>query len=177
MASGGKLQLVGPKYFMPYADGVHLTNHGYRQLGEYFAKAYRSAILEDKPWEPLRPIAVTRVGAKITVRFHVPVPPLVLDTTLVKDPGSYGFDFVDSALKTPKILTVVLAGPDVVEITLAAEPTGNNMLIRYAYKGVPTAPAGPQTGARGNLRDSDATPSRHGYALYNWAVHFAAPVP
>lgn len=177
IASGGKLQLVGPKYFMPYADGVHLTNHGYRQLGEYFAKAYRSAILEGIPWEPLRPIAVSRVGAKITVRFHVPVPPLVLDTALVKDPGSYGFDFVDSALKTPKILTVALAGPDTVELTLAAEPTGNNMLIRYAYKGVPTALAGPQTGARGNLRDSDTTPSRHGYALYNWAVHFAEPVP
>jgi len=28
-----------------------------------------------------------------------------------------------------------------------------------------------------NLRDSDATPSRHGYPLFNWAVHFDEPVP
>ena len=36
---------------------------------------------------------------------------------------------------------------------------------------------GPQHGPRGNLRDSDATPSRLGKKLYNWGVHFDEPVP
>ena len=49
--------------------------------------------------------------------------------------------------------------------------------IRYAHTGGVGQPAGPTTGARGNLRDSDATPSRHGYPLFNWAVHFDEPVP
>jgi hypothetical protein len=177
VGSGGKIMLVGPKYFLPYIDGVHLTNKGYRQLGEYHAKAYRSAILEGRPWEPLRPIAVSRSGAKITVRFHVPVPPLVLDTTLVSNPGSHGFEFFDASAKPPKVASVTLVGPDLVEITLTAVPTGAKQEIRYAYRGVVDSPAGPKTGPRGNLRDSDATVSRHGYALYNWAVHFAAPVP
>ena len=51
--------------------------------------------------------------------------------------------------------------------------TGN----RYAFTGVAGATGGPTTGARGNLRDSDATPSRNGSPLWNWAVHFDAPIP
>ncbi|MBW3624870.1 MAG: fibronectin type III domain-containing protein, partial [Armatimonadetes bacterium] len=33
-----KIILVGPKYHLPYVDAVHLTNAGYRWLGEYFGK-------------------------------------------------------------------------------------------------------------------------------------------
>jgi hypothetical protein len=31
-------------------------------------------------------------------------------------------------------------------------------------------------GPRGNLRDSDTSPSQYGYELFNWAVHFDVPV-
>ena len=34
-----------------------------------------------------------------------------------------------------------------------------------------------QTGARGNLHDSDKTPSRYGNDLFNWCVHFDEAVP
>ena len=43
-------------------------------------------------------------------------------------------------------------------------------------RGTAGAAGGPVTGARGNLRDSDATKSRHDYPLYNWCVHFDEPV-
>ena len=36
-------------------------------------------------------------AASITAKFVVPVPPLVLDTQRVVDPGSYGFEVVDAA--------------------------------------------------------------------------------
>jgi hypothetical protein len=36
---------------------------------------------------------------------------------------------------------------------------------------------GTPQGARGNLRDSDDTPSRSGSPLYNWAVRFDVAVP
>ena len=49
-------------------------------------------------------------------------------------------------------------------------------VVRYAYTGAPGAVAGATTGPRGNLRDSDATPSLYGYALYNWAIHFEIAV-
>lgn len=178
IASHGKIVLVGPKYHLPYAkDGVHLSNEGYRHLGEDYAKAYRRVVLENGTWEPLRPIAIARDGRVITVRFAVPSPPLVLDTERVADPGSYGFEYTDAAGTSPRIEKVELTGADTVAIILSAEPTAQDRRIRYAFTGTKGARSGPETGARGNLRDSDATPSRHGYALYNWCVHFDEPVP
>jgi hypothetical protein len=177
IASGGKIVLVGPKYHLSYvADGVHLTNEGYRHMGEDYAKVYRRVILEGRPWEPLRPIAVTRAGAVITVKLVVPAPPLVLDTATIEDPGNFGFEFAETGAN-PTIKTVAVTAPDTVTITLSAEPTGTNKRIRYAFTGVGGALAGPKTGARGNLRDSDMTPSRNGYPLRNWCVHFNEAVP
>jgi hypothetical protein len=173
-----RIFVVGPKYFLPYvADGVHLTGVGERWLGEHYAKVYRRVLIEGEPWQPLQPAEVTRAGAVITARFAVPSPPLVLDETLVGNPGNYGFEYTDTSGAPPAIAAVALVDATTVQITLAAEPVGGNRRLRYAFTGAPGAPAGPMTGARGNLRDSDATPSRHGYPLYNWAVHFDVPVP
>ncbi|MBX3190531.1 MAG: hypothetical protein KF819_26255 [Labilithrix sp.] len=173
----GRVVVVAPRYPLIYGpDGVHLTNEGYRLLGEYHAKAYQRVVVEAGTWEPLRPKRVTRDGASITVEMIVPAPPLVLDTTLASDPGNMGFEYVDDG-PTPAIAGVALAGPTTVTITLASEPTGANKRLRYAYTGALGAKAGLRSGARGNLRDSDATPSRHGFALFNWCVHFDEAVP
>jgi hypothetical protein len=175
--SNGKIVLVGPKYHLPYQkDGVHLNPDGYRHMGEDYAKAYRRVIVAKGTWEPLRPIAVEREGAVIIVKFTVPSPPLVVDTTLVTDPGHLGFEYTDAAASSPAIKKVELAGDDTVKITLDREPTAGDKRIRYAFTGTKGARSGPETGARGNLRDSDATSSRHGYALHNWCVHFEESV-
>lgn len=171
-----RIFVVGPKYFMPYTDGVHLSGDGERWLGEYYAKAYRKVLIDGERWRPLQPETITRDGAVITIGFAVPAPPLVLDETLVLDPGSYGFEFTDASGAPPAITEVALADATTVRVTLASPPIGGNRRIRYAYTGVAGNPAGPMTGARGNLRDSDATVSPNGYALFNWAVHFDEPV-
>lgn len=176
--SNGKIILVGPKYHLPYAkDGVHLTAQGYRHMGEDYAKAYRRVVLEGKTWEPLRPASIRRDGATLVVKFLVPSPPLVLDTKNVLDPGDFGFEYTDSSAAPPAIAKVEISGEDAVTITLAREPTGTGARLRYAFTGHRGLPSGPQTGARGNLRDSDSTRSRSGYALYNWCVHFDEPIP
>jgi len=168
-----RIYVVAPKYFLPYApDGVHITGHAERWLGEYYAKAYQRALIDGEPWIPLRPRAISREGAVIVADFHVPSPPLVLDTEKVSDPGNFGFEFWDNSGAPPAIIGVELIGDAQVQITLAAEPTGDMERLRYAYTGQPGNVAGPMTGPRGNLRDSDPTPSRHGYGLHNWAVHF-----
>lgn len=178
LASAGKVVLVGPKYHLPYAkDGVHLTAEGYRHMGEDYAKAYRRVVLESKRWEPLRPISVARDGAVITIKFVVPVPPIVLDTNLVSDPANYGFEYSDAAASSPTIARVQLTGPDTVAITLSAVPSAQDRHIRYAFTGTRGARSGPTSGARGNLRDSDATRSRSGHQLYNWCIHFDEAVP
>ena len=130
-----------------------------------------------KPWEPLRPLSIRRDGAVVTVKFKVPVPPLALDTTRITNPGNYGFTYGDGG-NSATITNVEIASADEVRITLSAAPTGANRLLRYAQNGVPggTCP-GPTRGARGNLRDSDATVAYHAdasgqpYELFNWAVH------
>ena len=176
---GSGVVLVGPKYHLPYSsDGVHLTMEGYRQMGEDYAKAYARVVVEGQRWEPLRPSVVTRDGAVITVKFLVPSPPLALDTTLVTDPGSFGFEYFDSSgTAIPKIARVELTAADTVTITLDREPTGENRRLRYAYTAARHLKAGPTTGPRGNLRDSDATKSRSGKHLYNWCIHFDEGVP
>ncbi len=172
-----KVVLVGATYMLPFAsDCIHYTSEGERRLGEYFAKAYTKIVIEKGTWEPLRPAAVTLSGAAITVRFHVPSPPLVIDTEQVSDPGAYGFDYVDDGPDTPTIQSVDLAGPDTLTITLSATPTAGNRHLRYALRATPQTCPGPKTGPRGNVRDSDATPSQAGVDLANWAVAFDAPV-
>jgi hypothetical protein len=174
----GKVIVVGPRYpFLYGPDGVHLTSDGYRLMGEYYARAYRRVVVEHGTWEPLRPQTVTRAAAVITVRFLVPAPPLVFDTTLATNPGNMGFEYADDGPSTPSIASVAITGADTVAVTLSAEPTASGRRIRYAYTGTLGAHAGLQTGAHGNLHDSDTTPSRNGYALYDWCVHFDEAVP
>lgn len=177
VASGGKTVLVGPKYHLPYvADGVHLTNEGYRHMGEDYAKVYRQIVLRGKKWEPLRPRSVARDGATITVKFFVPAPPLKLDDELVTNPADFGFELAGDD-PMPNIESVDVTAPDTVTIKLASAPTGNNKRLRYAFTGTPGANGGPTTGARGNLRDSDSTKSLYGFELYNWCVTFDEALP
>ncbi len=172
----GKVVVVTPAYMLDWSiDCRHYTNHGERRLGEYFGKAYARIVAEGRRWEPLRPKKVTRAGNVVTAKFLVPVPPLVIDTTLVSDPGHYGFEVVDDAEMSIAITNVALAGPDSVALTLATAPLGRGRL-RYAFTTVPHTCPGATTGPRGNLRDSDATPSNYGYSLFNWAVHFEVAI-
>ena len=85
-ANPSKTLLVGPKYFLPYSDLLHLTSDGYRWLGEYYAKAYHQHVVRGLPWSPLRPLAITRSNEYITVTFTGNVGDLVLDTNLVTNP-------------------------------------------------------------------------------------------
>jgi len=174
--SKGKVIVVGPTYVIPYSnDCLHFTGPGQRWLGEYFAKAYARVVLEGRTWEPLRPTSITLAGNVVTVKYLVPKPPLVLDTTKVSNPGNYGFEYTDDSGAPPAIQSVELAGADTVRVTLASAPTGPNKRLRYAYtfRGC----GGSGTVARGNVRDSDDTPSQSGNDLSNWSVHFDEPLP
>jgi hypothetical protein len=172
----GKVIVVGPTYVLPYSsDCLHFTGEGERHLGEYFAKAYARVVLQGLSWEPLRPTTVSLSDNVITVKYLVPKPPLVFDTTQVTNPGNYGFEYTDGSVAPPAIAHVALDGPETVKISLASAPTGPNKRIRYAYTF--TGCAGSGTIARGNVRDSDDTPSESGYDLSNWSVHFDELIP
>ena len=169
--------LVCPKYFLTYSDGVHLTGASYRHLGEYYAKAMRRVLIDKKDWQPLRPTTITIDGAIITVDFLVPAPPLCIDTEAVMAQTNYGFEYADST-SSATITAVEITDADTITITLNKAPTGENPVLHYARTGVPKSWSGwNQTGAaRGNIRDSDPSPSAYGNILYNWLVHFDWPL-
>lgn len=168
----GRCFLVGPKYFLPYSDSKHLTNIGYRWLGEYYAKVYRRVVVERKAWWPVMPAYAWRDGADIYVHFHVPVAPLQFDTTNVSNPGNYGFEYSDAS-SSASISSVSIVNETTVKITLNTTPTGATKRIAYARTGTSGADAGPTTGPRGNLCDSDSTRSLYGNNLRNWCVTFS----
>lgn len=172
--SKGKVVLATPGYFVGYAsDCLHYTSDSQRWIGEYFAKAYARIVFEGLPWEPVRPRSVTLAGKIVTAKYHVPKPPLVLDTTRVTDPGSYGFEYVDAGGANVPITSVAVTGPDTVTLTLATAAPGGR--LRYAFTApIPGCP-GPTTGVRGNLRDSDTVASLYGHDLFNWGVTFEEP--
>lgn len=176
-SSNGRVILVGPKYHLAYAvDGVHLTNEGYRHMGEDYAKAYRWVVTDKRAWEPLRPSRIEQgkggSSKSIDVTFLVPAPPIVLDTQLVSNPGSFGFEYFEDNERVT-IENVRVTAPDRISIDLAREPSPRAAKrLRYAFTSAPGTPAGPRSGPRGNLRDSDRTSSRFGYPLHNWCVHF-----
>jgi hypothetical protein len=174
----GKVILIGPTYPLPVntSDCIHFTSDAERRLGEYFAKVYAQVVLGGEPWEPVRPKSITLAGNVIKVVFFVPKPPLVFDTTQVAAAASQGFTYADDSGTPPAIANVEIVGADTVQITLAAPPTGGNKRLLYAMNQPPGACSGTLPIARGNVRDSDDTPSRSGFPLQNWAVHFDLPV-
>lgn len=160
--------LVCPKYMLPYADTAHLTNHGYRRLGEYYGKVYSAVVLHGERWEPLRPLSVSRIDAVITVLFHVPVLPLVFDSVLSALCSNEGFSYHDST-SSATISSVAISGSTVV-ITLSNTPTGTGKTLKYARTEVTI---GGFAGGAGSLRDSDASySSAYGYDLCNFCVAF-----
>jgi hypothetical protein len=170
--------LVCPKYFLTYSDGIHLTAQSYRHLGEYYGKVLKHVLVDEESWQPLLPTRITLDGTNLVVDFHVPAPPLVLDTNAVLAQTDYGFEYADDA-SSAAIQSVTVTDADTITIALTAIPSGANPRLRYAHTGIAGSWAGwDQPGsARGNVRDSDATPSLYGNPLHNWLVHFDHPVP
>lgn len=152
-----------PKYFLTYVDGLHLVNTSSQILGEYAAKAKEHSLMGKGKWFPLHPTGAVQASGTVTVTFHVPVGDLAFDTTLVSNPGNYGFELAGATITSVSIVgnTVVIA------------KTGTATAVRYAYTGTAGNSAGRTTGARGNLRDSDPAVSQSSVPLYNWCVHFS----
>ena len=153
----------GPKYQYPYApDSLHLIADGYRQLGEKYGQIYYDRVILGRDWEPLAPTGIERSGMAITIRFHVPVAPLVWDTNFDAPHPSVdewkngkGFEVSTAAGAKVAIQSAEISGDSVV-LTCAADP-GANALVGYAMVGEPKKFRSQHSGSLrwGLLRDSD----------------------
>jgi hypothetical protein len=173
--SSDKFALITPLYHLPYSDGVHLTNVGYKWLGAYFGRAYNQWVESGEMPERLDPVSATLRGSTIRVRFDVPTLPLVLDTSTLAAATNHGFRVVDGG-GTVAISSVTVDGSDVV-LALGATPSGATT-VRYGldYLGTGLTITG---GGSGNLRDSTEdtiTISSVSRPLYHVCPHFELTV-
>lgn len=161
---------AGPKYWLPTSpDGVHLTSESSMKLGAMHARAAQ-AIINGNSWLPTHAISATRSGAVVTMRFHTPHGPLVVDTVNVSDPGNLGVRYVDDS-SSAEVQSVKVIGDNIVEVILSTIPSGTNPYIGIADIGVAGSAAGPDTGARACLRDSSPDLDAYGQPVFNWACH------
>jgi hypothetical protein len=179
----GDILCAGPKYQYPYLpDGVHLEVWGYELLGEKYGQVYHEAVVQGRGWRPLEPIGVERNGRVVSVRFHVPVPPLVWNDAIVAPhqvaltEWAAGRGFELRVGSTPLPIESVAIHGDVVQLTVAAEvPAGS--VVGYAATSDGTRVSG--LGHRwGQLQDSDPFVGViTGASQPNHAVAFELPVP
>jgi hypothetical protein len=171
-----RINLVCPKYHLTYSDGIHLNVAGQKMLGEYYAHVIFHVLYKKQSWSPLRPLTINSVGDNdtgiytTTATFHVPDKGnLVLDTTLVSNPGNFGFELVNKNKVALTITNVSVSGQTVTITSSGGIPAR----LRYAYTGIPDNSAGATTGPRGNLRSDTRCLSRQGNTnLFHWCVHF-----
>jgi hypothetical protein len=175
----------GPKYQYPSKEGVHLTAEGYQELGEKYGQVYYERVVLGKNWLPLQPISVERKGLEITVRFHVPAPPLVWENAFQSPHESVdawkagkGFEVSSANGEKVAIASAAISG-DAVVITCATDP-GPGAMVGYAMIGEHSRMNAPFPGTFrwGQLRDSDPfTGAVTKKAQPNFAVAFEMPVP
>lgn len=154
----------GPKYQYEYGfDALHMKTDGYRLLGEKYGEVYFERVVLGHKWKPLEPLRVSRRKNEISIKFHVPVMPLVWDTTMASPHPSFpewsngkGFEVSDASGKRLAIQSATVRGRDTVVIQLAND-LGEGVRVSYAMVGEPTL-RNPRYGATphwGLLRDSD----------------------
>jgi hypothetical protein len=162
----GKIYCAGPKYQYGYAgDRVHLVTEQYDRLGVKYAEVLYEVVVRGNDWQPLQPVEVTRDGQTISVRFHVPFPPLVWDEAFGLPhqfghpawANGRGFEVEDSQGEVT--ITGATIEGDTVRIGIDRLPIATAtgpLVVRYAMtQDATTRAAGQPTGRFGQLHDSD----------------------
>ena len=161
----GEIVCTGPKYqysYMTDSAHVHLPPQEYERLGEKTAQVYFERVVLGHDWQPLRPLSAERTASKVTVHFHVPVPPLDWDDLLPPPHGlmipqwemGRGFEVLVAGTRQT-ITGVQIVGGDTVEITCAGDLNAGEVVVGYAATAEGGTPPTAQTARWGHLRDSD----------------------
>ena len=161
----GKIYCAGPKYQYAYAgDHIHLPAGQYDRLGVKYAEVFYEVVMLGHDWQPLQPVDVTRDGQTISVRFHVPNPPLAWDEAFGAPhqfvhaawKNGRGFEVEDSQGEVT-ITDAVIDGDTIrIGIDWLPDTTGAPLVVRYAMTQDATTLAGGLVSGRfGQLHDSD----------------------
>lgn len=163
----------GPTY--PYdfvRERIHIDGMSHQLLGQLAALTALDILRNQKQQRCLLPQEISYKENNITIKFHVPSPPLTWDTLHVTPPSHYGFSVITPDNKD--IVQTVGIQNDCVLIQCFERP--KNCRIRYAINGE-RMKSGRLHGPRGNLRDSQGdyqkmTTNGKTYPLHNWCWQF-----
>lgn len=175
----GRFVCTGPKYqYEGTGDGVHLVVESYQALGEKTGQVYFERFVRGADWRPLSPLTATAKGRVVSVRFHVPVAPLVWDEALPAPyawPYGRGFELFGRNERIG-IAGVELDG-DTVHVTARSDlPTDLGVGYAMTSSGAPM-PARSRAYRWGQLRDSDPfVGSTTKLSQPNHCVSFELPV-
>ena len=122
---------------------LHATNNSYLAIGTQFGIQAKRCIADENPIEPIYTIYTnieSRLDGKyiVTVKFHVPSPPLVLDTSGVECQNSrgyvekYGFSILNSS-NVEIIENVYLRRGEELILICSQNPSG--LTLTYAKDG------------------------------------------
>ena len=150
----------GPTY--PYHfinDYLHIDANGQQHIGKLAADAVLNILRGKGKAYGLIPKSITAEGNDVIIHFHVPQPPLVIDTILITSVKHYGFKVITD--KGIDIVQKVEIDDNSVRLRCSSSPL--NCKVRYAVNGEKKK-SGFMLGPRGNLRDS--------HPLHHWCYQF-----
>lgn len=167
-----KFPLVGPSYMFNTIDLIHPDGPASANMGARRGRAL-AQLRAGTYAGPLHIVSAVRTGANIVLTYNRPHggDPLDIYTSLVTDPGDYGYAFVQTGGSAVTISSVTATGDDEITITLSATPTGTAQKIHYAITGAPGDDAGPTSGPRGCIRSATADTDSFGGAMDHYACH------
>ena len=163
----------GPTY--PYdfvRERIHIDGTSHQLHGQLVALTALDIIREKNLQRGLLPEEISYKDKEIIIKYHVPSPPLILDTLHVTPPTHYGFSVITPDNKD--IAKSVSIQNDCVYIQCSEQPNGCR--VRYAINGEQHK-SGRKHGPRGNLRDSQGEHQKayingKNYPLHNWCWQF-----
>lgn len=172
-----RFYLATPLYPIPHdGDYVHLDDGAAsKRAGVFCGRVYKHLVIDKTQGQWINCKAATLRGQVVTVKFDVPVEPLVLDTETLSPTADFGFKV--TADGSDQAISAIAASGNEVTITLAAVPSGA-LELRYGLDHLAVGLT-ITNGASGNLRDSapdTAVIDGATVALHHACPHFKTPV-
>jgi hypothetical protein len=121
-------------------------------------------------WKPLYPVKFTYQSNVIEIDFFVPEGKLVLDTTVVTDPGNYGFNVFNASGTAVGITSVAIARPNTIRLICSGNITAG-FKVSYASKNGTVDTNGRTTGSRGCLRDQQGDRVKYTFSTLTFQAH------
>ncbi|MEF3199885.1 hypothetical protein, partial [Klebsiella quasipneumoniae] len=166
-------RLVQAEYMYDYADNAHLLGFDSKICGYRFGLAIEQELITGTKFEPLWSKDISLQGGVANIWYN-PVGKLVLDTSLVTDPGNYGFSVIDPS-GNPLTIAEVSVHLDRLRVRASGGiPSGSKLRIGFVGGTTGTLPSR-TNGPRCCLRDSQGDkikydPDGIAYRMDNYAI-------